>query len=90
MYREPSCRVLYFFSAAAIKDVEQKCKKVFGYIGLRTRILGLKKHLCNEEVAGLIEATCRSNRLIPPTEGMLPEIIIDRILKAIQSIGYDC
>jgi hypothetical protein len=58
-------------------------------IGLRTRIFGLQKHLCNEEVAELIEATCRSNRLIAPTEGMLPPIIIDRILKAIQSIGYD-
>ncbi|GGH27763.1 DUF2711 family protein [Paenibacillus segetis] len=58
-------------------------------IGLRTRILGLKQHLSNNNIANLIDATCDKFKLIEPTEGMLPQIIIDRILKAIQSIGYN-
>lgn len=58
-------------------------------IGLRTRILGLKQHLCNNEIANLIDIACNKYNLVEPTEGMLPQIIIDRILKAIQSLGFD-
>lgn len=58
-------------------------------IGLRTRVLGLKQHLCNEETSKLINETCEKHNLIEPIEGMLPQLIIDGICKAVQSIGFD-
>jgi hypothetical protein len=57
-------------------------------VGLRTRILGLKTEFSNQEYADKIEALAESDQIIPPTEGCFSDLLHDRTLSAIQSLGY--
>ncbi|NKE03980.1 DUF2711 family protein [Mesobacillus selenatarsenatis] len=58
-------------------------------IGLRTRILGLKKELQDQKLAKVIDTTCEQHHLIPPDEGFLPDLIINDLLAAIKKESYD-
>ncbi|TYS48674.1 DUF2711 family protein [Bacillus infantis] len=58
-------------------------------IGLRTMILGLNKTYANEEIAKVIHDTCDQHKIIYPTEGYFPELIMDKLLQGIKNIGYD-
>nr|WP_262370598.1 DUF2711 domain-containing protein [Sutcliffiella horikoshii] len=58
-------------------------------IGLRTRILGLKKEYENKEFKEIINTVIEKENLLPPTEGMLPELLINNLLGAIKKEKYD-
>jgi len=58
-------------------------------IGLRTRILGLKKEFANEWTSKKIQATCEKNKLIAPTEGFFPEFLMNKVLLSIKREGHD-
>ncbi|WP_226679957.1 DUF2711 family protein [Sutcliffiella horikoshii] len=58
-------------------------------IGLRTRILGLKKEYENKKFTEIINTVSGKENLIPPTEGMLPELLINNLLGAIKKEKYD-
>ncbi|TYS68131.1 DUF2711 family protein [Sutcliffiella horikoshii] len=58
-------------------------------IGLRTRILGLNKEYENKELKEMINSVSKKENLIPPTEGMLPELLINKLLGAIKKEKYD-
>jgi uncharacterized protein DUF2711 len=58
-------------------------------IGLRTRIRGLKAEFSNQEFGDKIEALVESDQIIPPTEGCFSDLLHDRTLSAIQSLGYE-
>ncbi|WP_404346798.1 DUF2711 domain-containing protein [Sutcliffiella horikoshii] len=58
-------------------------------IGLRTRILGLNKDFENKEFKEKINTVSEKEKLVPPTEGMLPELLINNLLGAIKEEKYD-
>src|SRR5208282_687489 len=58
-------------------------------IGLRTRILGLKPELSNQQYADKIEALAQSDGILPPPEGFFSDLLHDRILQSIQRLGYE-
>ncbi|WLR57354.1 DUF2711 family protein [Mesobacillus subterraneus] len=58
-------------------------------IGLRTRILGLKKEFQVKKLAKLIDSICEQHHLIPPDEGFLPDLIMNDLLGAIKKESYD-
>jgi len=58
-------------------------------IGLRTRIKSLKKEYEDEKTASIIEKICRENLIVEPQEGMLPPVIMDDLLKGLQTVGHD-
>lgn len=58
-------------------------------IGLRTRILGLKKEYQNLYAAALIEKTCMKNLIVEPSEGLFPEFIMDDLLNGIKTVGHE-
>ncbi|QFT87906.1 hypothetical protein FIU87_04490 [Bacillus sp. THAF10] len=58
-------------------------------IGLRTRILGLKKQYANKEYEKAIVKTTNKHNLVPPSEGCLPEILINTLLSAIKEEKHD-
>ena len=57
-------------------------------IGLRTMILGLKVEFSNQECADRVESLAESHQILPPSEGCFSDLLHDRILKAIQGLGY--
>jgi hypothetical protein len=58
-------------------------------IGLRSRILGLKKEFLNQEYAAKIGSVVESHDVLPPTEGFFSDFLHDRILRYIQHLGHD-
>lgn len=58
-------------------------------IGLRTRILGLKKQFVNEETSKKIQDTCEKHQLIAPMEGFFPEFLMNKVLLSIKQEGHD-
>jgi hypothetical protein len=58
-------------------------------IGLRTLIQGLKVELSNQEYADKIESLAETHHVLPPPEGSFSELLHDRILRAVQDLGYD-
>ena len=59
-------------------------------IGLRTRIMGLKKQFANEETSKRIQDTCGKLQLIEPMEGLFPEFLMNKVLLSIKQEGHDC
>jgi len=57
-------------------------------IGLRTMIRGLKVELSNQDYADRIESLIDSHQILPPPEGCFSDLLYDRVLQAIQSLGY--
>lgn len=58
-------------------------------VGLRTSIFGLVPKHANKSYAKAIETACKQNNLYCPGEGMLPELLINKLLFAIQKETYD-
>ena len=58
-------------------------------IGLRTQIGGLRKDLENQNYATAIAALAETQGILPPTEGHFSELLHDKILQSIQSLGYE-
>ncbi|WP_213535123.1 DUF2711 family protein [Paenibacillus sp. J45TS6] len=58
-------------------------------IGLRTRIMGLKKQFANEETSKRIQDTCEKLQLIEPMEGLFPEFLMNKVLLSIKQEGHD-
>jgi hypothetical protein len=58
-------------------------------IGLRTQIGGLRKELENQNYAAAIEALAETQGILPPTGGTFSELLHDKILQSIQSLGYE-
>jgi hypothetical protein len=58
-------------------------------IGLRTMILGLKAEFSKQEYADRIESLTASQQIIPPSEGFFSDLLHDKSLQAIQSLGYE-
>lgn len=58
-------------------------------IGLRTVISGLKEKHADERLAERVCAVCDEHLLIPPTEGFLPELLINDLLGAVKKEGYE-
>jgi Protein of unknown function (DUF2711) len=58
-------------------------------VGLRTTIRGLKEEFSNQKYADKIEALAESDRIIQPDEGRFSDLMHDRTLSAIQSLGYE-
>lgn len=57
-------------------------------IGLRTGICGLKEDNENQEFEAEISRVERTEHIVRPGEGILPEMIQDRILSSLQELGY--
>ncbi|WCN39678.1 DUF2711 family protein [Aneurinibacillus uraniidurans] len=72
-----------FLKLSCIRDFRQLD------IGLRTMILGLRKQFANEHLAKVIKDTCEQKKLVPPTEGCLPELLTNRLLQAVKNEGHD-
>lgn len=72
-----------FLSLSGIKSVRHLD------IGLRTGISGLKEKHADEQLAERVFAVCEEHRLIPPTEGFLPELLINDLLGAVKKEGYE-
>ncbi|WP_424237750.1 DUF2711 family protein [Bhargavaea ginsengi] len=72
-----------FLSLSGIKSVRQLD------IGLRTGISGLKEKYADEQLAERVFAVCAEHRLVPPTEGFLPELLINDVLGAVKKEGYE-
>lgn len=58
-------------------------------IGLRTRILGLKEEICNQEYAKAIDAMMDSMNILPPPEGIHSDLLHDKVLGLFQEFGHD-
>ena len=58
-------------------------------VGLRTSILGLKPEFLNRDYAARIESLPESGQILPPDEGGFSDLLHDRVLLSIQSLGYD-
>ncbi|MDZ5472322.1 DUF2711 family protein [Bacillus sp. 31A1R] len=58
-------------------------------IGLRTSILGLKKKYENKKLMEIIDIASKKYSLVPPSEGHLPDILINKLLEAIKREKYD-
>jgi hypothetical protein len=58
-------------------------------IGLRTRIRGLRSEFLNQEYADKIESLIESHQIVPPPEGYFSDLLHDRLLEAVQGLGYD-
>jgi len=58
-------------------------------IGLRTRILGLNKKYANKNLKEIIDNVSEKYNLIPPSEGILPDILINKLLEAIKKENYN-
>ena len=57
-------------------------------VGLRTMILGLRKEFSCQEYADKIESLAGTDQILPPDEGHFSDLLHDRTLSAIQSLGY--
>lgn len=57
-------------------------------IGLRSRILGLKKKYQREDVSEIITKISDDNRIIPPNEGAHSPFICSKFLNQLKVIGY--
>jgi hypothetical protein len=58
-------------------------------VALRTNILGLKKALANDALAIQLNDRLSQHGLLPPCEGMFPELSLDPVLSFIQSLGSE-
>ncbi|WP_088068145.1 DUF2711 family protein [Gottfriedia luciferensis] len=58
-------------------------------IGLRTLITGLIHKYQNDVTADAIQSICEKEKIITPTEGFFPEILMNSILSAIKKVGHD-
>lgn len=58
-------------------------------IGLRTGIGGLKKELESQSYASAIDALSGTRSILPPSEGVFPDLLYDRILQSIEGLGYE-
>lgn len=57
-------------------------------IGLRTGISGLRAEFQNPEFDAMISQVEKSEGLIRPGEGEIPELIEDSVLSSLQKLGY--
>lgn len=71
-----------FLSLSGIKSYKQLD------IGLRTSILGLIDERQDVKTANIIQETCLKNRIAEPAEGVLPEFIMNHLLRGIKAIGH--
>lgn len=58
-------------------------------LGLRTMIRGLKNELANQEYADKIAGLQDSDGVLPPQEGVFSDLLHNRVLESIQSLGYE-
>ncbi len=58
-------------------------------IGLRTGILGLKAEYSSQEYANKIKSLTESDQILPPPEGYFSDLLHDKVLQAIQGLGYE-
>jgi len=58
-------------------------------VGLRTSIHGLKDECSNREYAAKIESLVESSKILSPDEGCFSDLLHDRVLSSIQSLGYE-
>jgi hypothetical protein len=58
-------------------------------IGLRTGIGGLRQELENRSYASAIDALTDTQSILTPLEGLFPALLHDKILQAIQGLGYE-
>jgi hypothetical protein len=58
-------------------------------VGLRTSILGLKPKFSNQDFAAKIESLAESSKILAPDEGRFSDLLHDRVLSSIQSLGYE-
>ena len=58
-------------------------------IGLRTIMSGLKQEFVNKEFAEQIDALVQQHHIVYPSEGDLPELLENRILRAIKTLGHN-
>jgi Protein of unknown function (DUF2711) len=58
-------------------------------VGLRTMIGGLKQQFSNREYADRLESLVDSDQILPAPEGCFSDLLHDRTLAAIQSLGYE-
>ncbi len=58
-------------------------------VGLRTHILGLKPEFSNLDYAAKIESLIESSKILPPPEGSFSDLLHDRVLSSIQSLGFE-
>jgi hypothetical protein len=58
-------------------------------IGLRTQIGGLRNDLKNQDYASALEMLVETQNILPPTEGTFSELLHDKILDSIKSLGYE-
>jgi hypothetical protein len=56
-------------------------------VALRTNIGGLVRELADEELAARLKDGLRRHNLLPPVEGMFPELSLEPVLSFIQSLG---
>ncbi|UXH46522.1 DUF2711 domain-containing protein [Rossellomorea vietnamensis] len=58
-------------------------------IGLRSIILGLNKKYENKTLANRIIHICEEKKIVFPSEGLLPELVIEDVLRAMEKEGYE-
>lgn len=58
-------------------------------VGLRTSIKGLKKEFSNENFASCIQSLFDDKGISQDSEGDLPALLENRILKAVKSLGHE-
>ncbi|WP_096187349.1 DUF2711 family protein [Evansella halocellulosilytica] len=72
-----------FLSLSGMKNYEELD------IGLRTGILGLNHKYENKKLEKIIDNVSEKHNLVPPSEGSLPDILINNLLEAIKKEKYD-
>ncbi|MCA0970644.1 DUF2711 domain-containing protein [Halobacillus litoralis] len=58
-------------------------------VALRTSILGLKKEFADQRLADKMKETYERYNLAPPAEGLLPDLLVNKVLEAVRSQGED-
>jgi len=58
-------------------------------LGLRTQIRGLRKDLEKPDYAAAIDTLLKAQGILPPTEGIFPVLLYDKVLQAIGGLGYE-
>lgn len=58
-------------------------------IGLRSIIFGLNKKYENRTLAKRIMEVCEVRKIVFPSEGLFPDLVMDNLLRAIKKEGYD-
>lgn len=58
-------------------------------VALRTSIMGLRKEYADQRLAEQMTETYERHNLAPPTEGLLPDLLINKVLDAVRDQGED-